>query len=150
MTALIHWTAARHALEQAATIDEVKDIRDKAEAMRLYLKQAGESLEAQNHVAEIKIRAERKAGVLLQEMPKNRGGQVEHADYPSTGNIVLPVEKLEDIGITKMQSSRLQAVAAVPEDVFERHVEEVKASGTEELTTALMAGGRWIKGLWGL
>jgi len=136
MDTLARWDAARHALAIAVTIDEVKDIRDKAEAMRLYLKQAGESLEAQNQVAEIKLRAERKAGLLLQDMPKNEGGWREKQ---SCGDIVSPQDtpqKLEDIGITAKQSSRLQAVAAVGDATFEQHVETVKAGNIEELTTA--------------
>lgn len=44
------------------TIAEVKDTRDKAEAMRAYSKQAEESLIMQNICAEIKLRAERKGG----------------------------------------------------------------------------------------
>ncbi len=43
----------------------MKDIRDKAEAVRLYVKQAGLGLHAQNECAEIKIRAEIKTVRLL-------------------------------------------------------------------------------------
>ena len=42
--------------ELAASVDEIKDIRDKAEAIRMYLKQSNESLGVQNRAAEIKIR----------------------------------------------------------------------------------------------
>src|SRR5262245_49221700 len=67
----------RQELAVAVRVDEVKDIRDKAEALRLYLKQAGESLEMQNAIAEIKLRAERRAGALLAEMAKNKGAAEE-------------------------------------------------------------------------
>lgn len=60
---LTRYEAAKQALMEARSIDEVKDVRDKAEALRLYMKQAGESLEMQNAVAEIKLRAERRAGL---------------------------------------------------------------------------------------
>jgi len=66
-TALVWFDQARQALAHAKTLDEVKDIRDKAEALRLYTKQAGEGLEMQNWCAEIKLRAERRAGELLKE-----------------------------------------------------------------------------------
>ena len=55
---LVHFARARRELALATRIDEVKIIRDKAEALRQYLKQAGESLDMQNQCAEIKIRAE--------------------------------------------------------------------------------------------
>ena len=72
---LAHLMKAKRELALVTRIDEVKEIRDKAEALRVYAKQAGESLEMQNNCAEIKIRAERRAGELLQEIDKNRGGR---------------------------------------------------------------------------
>jgi hypothetical protein len=90
-------------------------------------------IEAQNHAAEIKVRAERRLGELLAEMPKQHGARgigtragVEYlSDTPPA---------LADLGVTKVESSRFQQMAAVPEPVFEQHVAETKASG-EQLTT---------------
>jgi len=70
---LTKWNIARQAIIEAKTIDEVKSIKDKTEAMRAYAKQVGESLEVQNNICEIKLRAERKMGVMLKEMPVKRG-----------------------------------------------------------------------------
>jgi len=72
---LAHFRKAKRELALVTRIDEVKEIRDKAEALRAYSKQAGESLEMQNNCAEIKIRAERRAGELLRETDKNGGGR---------------------------------------------------------------------------
>jgi hypothetical protein len=74
-TTLSRFEAVRYALEQARTVDEVKHIRDQAEALRLYAKQAGESLELQNQFGELKLVAERKAGKLLSAMEKNPGSR---------------------------------------------------------------------------
>ena len=114
MNQLVHFENAKRELQLATNVDEVKDLRDKAEALRLYMKQAGESLQMQNQCAEIKVRAERKAGELLKVTEKARGGQ----PYQSTGRILKPVEPtLSDIGISKSQSSRWQAIADIPEPV---------------------------------
>ena len=97
----------------------MKDIRDKAEAMRLYAKQAGESLEMQNEIAEIKLRAERRAGEILKEMDKNKGGR------PKTGDTVSPVPSTPtyaEVGIEKKQAERWQKEADVPEEQFEEWV----------------------------
>lgn len=71
-----------------------------------------------NQAAEIKIRAERRAGELIPPDKDKGGGDT------STGNRVLPVQtppKLSDLGISKMQSSRWQAIASIPEEDFEAH-----------------------------
>ena len=94
-TGLAKFDQAIRAIERARSVDEVKDIRDKAEAARAYAAQAGVSLQGQNMLAEIKLRAERKAGELLASMEKHKGGR------PKTGNIVEPVSeaRLDELGI---------------------------------------------------
>lgn len=122
-TKLTKYDAMRHAIAVATKIDEVKDIRDKAEALRVYAKQAGETLEDQNKLAEIKIRAERRAGELLAETIGHSGGSPSHRvrDLPES--------------ISHMQSSRWQLEATVPEGAFEAHVVQVTGR-KEELTSA--------------
>lgn len=127
---LIKWDSARRAIEEAHSIDEVKDIRDKAEAMRLYAKQQKESLEVQNMVAEIKLRCERRIGDMLKDAPKQHGARPSDTE---SQDVTPPT--LEELGISGMQSSRWQTIANLPEAEFEKHIESTKAKG-EELTTA--------------
>jgi len=132
-TVLTHFDRARQELELASSIDEVKKIRDQAEALRQYARQQKLSLEMQNRCAEIKIRAERRAGDILVDMEKNPGGQAEHESYLShdgTGS----APKLSDLGISRNQSSRWQSIAGIPERHFEERVEEIKEKG-QELTS---------------
>ncbi len=135
---LAHFRKAKRELALSTNISEVKETRDKAEALRAYAKQAGESLEMQNNCAEIKLRAERRAGELLQETDKNGGGRPK-----KTSNTMLQVSlpTLMELGLTRMQSSRWQTIANIPERIFEEHLQETmdkaKAGDTRaELTTA--------------
>jgi hypothetical protein len=129
---------AKALLAAAHSVDVVKTIHDQAEAMRVYATQARMGLEAQNHAAEIKLRAERRAGELLAAMAKNRGTLLG-------GHTVLPPgpePRLADLAISKMQSSRWQRVAAIPPAVFEQHIAAVKAAGEELTSAGLLRGVR--------
>lgn len=130
---LVHFEKARSELAQATQIDEVKIIRDKAQALRAYVKQQGESLEMQNQCAEIKIRAERRAGELLQKTEKHKGGNPSLTCQVG-GQVDEPV-KLPELGITRNQSSDWQKIASIPEERFEKHISEIKHK-KKELTTA--------------
>ena len=114
-------------LAEASTLDEVKGLRDQAQALATYSKAAKLGLTMQNECAELKLRAERKAGEMLRAMPLRPGRP------DGNGNSVLPKE------ISKIQSHRWQQVAAVPEPEFERHLAEAKESETELTTASVFA-----------
>jgi hypothetical protein len=107
---------ARQILAECMRVDEAKDIRDKAEAMRAYLRQQRASGEAQNDAAEIKLRAERRLGELLEPETEKRGG-------PKSRGVTLPS------GINRSQSAKWQDVARVPEEKFEGFIRETRARG---------------------
>lgn len=123
---LIRLESAKLALSEAKTLVDVKDIRDRAEALRVYSKQAKDSLEIQNACAEIKLRAERRAGEMLAETIT--------LGRPEKGNTVLP---LSEVGISKIESSRWQRIALIPETAFESQITST-LSERKELTTAAM------------
>lgn len=75
----------------------------------MYVRAAGESLQVQNAAADIKLRAERKIGEMLSPMEKNKGGRPSE-----TGDTMSPV-LLDDLGISKNQSSRWQLSSKVSE-----------------------------------
>lgn len=95
MTQLVRYDEARRARAAAHTVDEVREIRDQAEALRAYARQAGD-VEMFNWVSEIKLRAERRAGEMLREMAA-RG---ERHDGRNLGSHAATPE-LDDLGIDK-------------------------------------------------
>ena len=141
MQELEKYDAARHALQAAASVDEVKEIRNKSLALAAYAKQAKDK-DLLSWASEIKIRAERRAGELLIDMKKAKGGdkfraankitcsteEVPHVDKPKT---------LAALGISKNQSSHWQSVAAISEENFEKAILESKQDNIE-ITTPLI------------
>jgi hypothetical protein len=135
---LIRYDTARKALAEAHAVDEVKDIRDKAQAMAAYARQAKD----QDLVAwatEIKIRAERKCGEMLREGAKNgdRATRETAREVGSSRTTRLDIPTLSDIGISRDQSSRWQKLADMPEEHFETAVATAKEHAGQ-VTTAHM------------
>ena len=123
---LVKWERAKQAIAEVRTVDEIKSIRDRATAAALYAKQSGETIELQNAIVEVAIRAERRAGELLKEMEMDAGGRpTKNPSYDVRG--FMPT--LEDMGISYMQSSRWQKMAALPEERFEGCLGEARESG---------------------
>ena len=133
VTSLAKLSEARRALAFAQTLEDVLSIRDQAKALEACLKIVGESLEAANDAAEVKLRAERKAGEMLAGMEKKPAGRpAENRSHDATD---LP-PSLKDLGIKRDQSSRWQREAAVGEETFESYL----ASCREEQREITQAG----------
>lgn len=115
---------ARQLLAECVRVDDAKQIRDQAAAIRVYLRQQNASREAQNDAAEIKLRAERRLGELLEPDREKRG----------TVN-GLHVRSLPE-GVSHKQSFRWQEMARIPDKKFERYVREQRESPVGEITTA--------------
>jgi hypothetical protein len=123
-TALVFVAQACDALEHAIALDEVTAIRDRAEALRLSSRQHRDSHAMQNRCAAIKIRAERRAGELLQEMEQNPSGRSS-------------AFTLKEGGINHPQSHRWPTIAALPIEHCEAHLTPTLPAN-EALTSAAL------------
>lgn len=125
---MIRYEAARQAIAEYKTVDEVKDFRDKALAIEAYAKQAND-YELERDAAIARVRAERRCGELLADMEKAHGargiGSNQHRriEVPSH-DTRAPPRTLSDMGVTYDQSSKWQRLAAVPEAEFEAAISQ--------------------------
>lgn len=134
VTTLANISAARRALASAQTLEDVLHIRDQAKAWEACMKIVGESLSAQQDAAEVKLRAERKAGEMLAGMEKNKGGRPAE----KTAGTVPEVSALSlaELGVKEDQSRRWQKEAAVDDETFQNYL----ASCREEQREITQAG----------
>lgn len=129
-TSLATLSRAKEQLATAKNLTDILEIRDKAQAIQIYVKAIGESLEAQNHAAEIKLRAERAAGEMLAGMEKAKPGPKKDRSQVGT--------ELSGLGINKNQSSRWQKEASVPEEEFEGWIAAANEAGSELTQSGLL------------
>lgn len=123
--ALIRYDAACRAVAECKAVDEVKDWRDKAAALQAYARQAkNRQLEVDS--AEIRIRAERRLGQMLQEAPKNTGAMGVGKSALDTAESTQP-PTLGELGISHDLSSRAQQIASIPDEEFEQTLAEHRA-----------------------
>jgi len=108
-------------------IVELKDIHDKAEAIRVYVQKFEKNFTKQNLYAELKIRAERRCGEILATEIQHGGDRKSKSRFDR--------KTLKDLGISKNQSHRWQAIAQLTEKAFEVHIAKIKDSN-KELTSA--------------
>ena len=119
---MVRYEAACRALAEAKAVDEVKEIRNQAEAMRAYAKQA-ENKQLETDAAEIRIRATRRIGELMSLQRDagaglmNRGGgdqKTDHRVENKPGEITL-----SEAGIDKNLANEARKLAAIPETEFD-------------------------------
>ena len=136
MTALAKYDAMCRAIDAAHKVDEVKEIRDKAIALQHYARQA-QNTDAERRAAQIRLRAERKAGQLLAQTQKSKGtrGQLK-GRRSSGGRNIRPPEKtptLRELGITKDQSSQWQQLGKMRQDEFDVAIGTADVPTTERV-----------------
>ena len=125
-------------LQDACSVDEAKDIRDKAIAVEAYARQAKDT-ELQQWAGEIRLRAERRAGELLKETERakgsDHGGRKSFDGSRKESSNAPPT--LSDLGVSKKQPSQWQAVADV------RALSEISV----RVCDVVRKGGRILEGI---
>lgn len=124
-----NWHAMQTAIATCERVDEIKDLADKAVALRAYFAQ---SRDVDNEIVamRIRLRAERRLGELIgQEQQAGRlakpggDGRNQHGGGPSSTTTTL-----NEIGIPRDRSARAQELARVPVEQFEAALHNGKPS----------------------
>jgi N6-adenosine-specific RNA methylase IME4 len=135
----------RRLIAKAKTLDEVRLIRDQAEAIRCYLRMREEGLEAQNDAAEIVLMAERRGGEMLKVKPKNPGTRgTGSVKVRSRNGIALP-ETYEQQGLSPKDAERWQAIASIPPEDFAAHVASTKRANARLTRAGAVRLARHLK-----
>jgi DNA methylase len=105
---------ATRMLAACTSLEDVRTLRDWAEAFRVYAKEHRLAIEAQNHAGEIAVEASIRQGEILAKMAK-AGERRFGGDGSSQSVLSLPT--LADLNTTKRESADAQALAAQAEEV---------------------------------
>jgi hypothetical protein len=135
--ALASLARARTELANARNLDDVLHIRDLAKAAEVYLRAAQQAGDAANDAAEIRILAEHKAGGILRDMKDTKQRAGSGGDY-TNGASSLNVTKLQDLGVSRMQSSRWQKLSDIDPMIIDAYTRSARANGEEVTTTGLL------------
>ena len=141
---LTRLSAAQTALAEAKTLDDLKHIMGIADAAVAYAKAAKMSIEVQNSGAELAIRAQRLAGEKLAQLERGAGGD-RKSNFRSAKFDSEYKAALDESQTTYQQANRWQAIADVPEDKFEKHIEQVKAEAQELTSNGLLRVSQQVK-----
>jgi len=114
---LVRYEEAKRALAACASIDEVKEIQDKAVAMQLYAKMTKEK-DIEIYASTIKTRAQIRLGELIGSMEKG----VNQSALPPGGKSKKAA--LKEAGISSSTAHRLEKAASIPPNDLETIITE--------------------------
>jgi N6-adenosine-specific RNA methylase IME4 len=129
-------------LAEIKTVDDAKKIVNLAEAARVYAREVELGLEAQDHAAEIKLRAQRRGGEILAKMEKGAGRPSNNSIQPDKN---YKTEQYKEIGITTADASRWQQIAALPAKQFEAVIADTMEADKELTTAAMLREAQSVK-----
>jgi site-specific DNA-methyltransferase (adenine-specific) len=115
-------------LAKAETFEEISFIKSQADAVAEFAKRLKLSKEKQDEIGEFRIQVEAEQGKWLEEhFPKS-----VNSDYRG-GTIDVPAQSMNDIGISKNQSSQSRLINKEP-DLVKQAIEEIKKDNKQVVT----------------
>ena len=126
---MIKYDAMLRAIAECHSVDEAKEIRNKAAALKEYMRQAG-NYTAERQAAEIRIRAERQAGTITREMETRPGARTDQQPRTDAIQGSTKQKQLQAAGISRRQASEWEKLAAIPGEQFEAAMAQAEMPST--------------------
>lgn len=119
----------RQAVARVQSISEARELHDRARVLHAALRKVEESRAQQNYFAEVALRAARECGerLLQLQLAIRRCENLKRGTERS--QVTSSVPSLNEVGISKDQSSRFQKIARIDNVLFERYLQETKENG---------------------
>ena len=123
---------ASQQLAQIKDIETGTDFLDRVKALETYAKATKQDAEMVKIIQEQKIRSMRILGKLLEQTQVSKNANPKKSLVGNNDQ----TKTLSDYGITKDESSTYQTIAAIPDDEFNRQMDELKSndSAVKEIT----------------
>ncbi len=119
------YSQALKMIEEAAHVDEAKNIRDKAEAFRAYAVKA-RNRDMEFYATEIRMRAERRAGeILIEDKSAGRLALKQHGRPKKVSSLTT----LIDLNITRDEAAKWQRMAKLSQRDFDLRLAKMRANG---------------------
>jgi len=121
-------------LGRSEDLREIKDVRDKTEAIGRYMRAHNAAIVSQQSAAMIVLVAERRLGELCKATEFSKGAAAKRG--------TAQVPRLDEFGISKNQSSRWQKVAAVKQRKLDAYFDECRDHHRVPTRAGLMKWGQ--------
>jgi hypothetical protein len=138
ITSIASYESMCGAIAECETLAECKDIADKSAALKEYARRIN-NFDAERRACHIRLIAERRYGELLKELYRtppheaaSAGGKAKAGKLPppAPGSGSAYAQALKDTGVSSQAASRYQALAEVPQDVFEAALDDAEGMPT--------------------
>jgi hypothetical protein len=113
-------------LDEARDLETVREIKDRAEALRVYCQKHEGLLEAHNRLAGVIARCERRIGQELRQAEQT--GQRQRVGRPAKSS---ETPRISDLGLTYDQAAAYQDMASVEENVILDAIDRAGKEGRE-------------------
>lgn len=132
--------AMRADLQRVEDPREAVQLTKRADSIKYLARKADASAETQNQAAEVALRARRKAGELLAEVPRDSGGRPAGNSSQAETSFTPYQNVLKEAQIPRPTAARYEQLARIPDEQFEQHVTGTRAD--QQTTAAALRVGK--------